>query len=142
MAVTRISDNQIADTTSAIITTLSFLNADSVFKIPTGDTNDRPTGSISLGTMRFNTDEDLIEIYVADSDNQGNAGWKAVDKGAGGLGTYSFIRGNPRIITEDLEIPDPAVDPTYQNAFTKGPIITIDTGYSVIVPSGVVWSIF
>ena len=54
MAITRVSDNQIATATQAVITTLSFLNTDSVFRLPSGDTASRPTG-ISVGTMRFNT---------------------------------------------------------------------------------------
>ena len=41
MATTRISDNQIDEATSAIITTLSFLNTNSVFKIPVGDEANR-----------------------------------------------------------------------------------------------------
>ena len=34
MAITKISGNQIADSTQAIITTLSFLNTNSVFRLP------------------------------------------------------------------------------------------------------------
>ena len=44
MAVKRISGNQIADSTQAIITTLSFLNTNSVFRLPAGTTGQRPTG--------------------------------------------------------------------------------------------------
>ena len=54
MATTRISGNQIANTTSAIITTLSFLNDNSVFRLPSGTQSTRPTG-VSVGTLRFNT---------------------------------------------------------------------------------------
>ena len=55
MATTRISGNQIANTTNAIITTLSFLNDNSVFRLPAGTQAQRPTG-ISVGTLRFNSD--------------------------------------------------------------------------------------
>ena len=57
MAVTRISGNQIATSTQAIITTLSFLNTNSIFRLPSGDTASRPTG-VSVGTIRFNSQED------------------------------------------------------------------------------------
>ena len=73
MALTKISGNQIADSTSAIITTLSFLNTGSVFRLPAGTTAQRPTG-ISVGTMRFNTTLDAAEVYKAD-DGTGSAGW-------------------------------------------------------------------
>ena len=63
MAITRISGNQIATSTQAIITTLSFLNTSSIFKLPTGDTASRPTG-VSPGTLRFNSQEDAAEIVL------------------------------------------------------------------------------
>ena len=142
MAITRISDNQIATTTQAVLTTLSFLNTDSVFRLPSGNIADRPTG-VSVGTMRFNTEEDAAEIYVADFDGDGNPGWSPVGSGGGGgLGEYSYIRGNPAIIDETLIIPGFAEDPTYQNSFSKGPIITIQSGTSVTVSEGVTWTIF
>ena len=57
MAIKRISDNQIADTTNAILTTLSFLNQTSVFRLPSGTQANRPTG-VSVGT------QDLILILT------------------------------------------------------------------------------
>tara|TARA_B100002019_G_scaffold3971_1_gene3295 strand:- start:6648 stop:7088 length:441 start_codon:yes stop_codon:yes gene_type:complete len=145
MATTRVSDNQIDTATEAIITTLSFLNTTSVFKIPVGDNDNRP-GTPLVGMLRFNTTNDKAEIYVADSDGDGNAGWINLGSGAGGsasvLGNDSNIRGNPKTIAEDIEIPDPASDPTYENAFTIGPTITIASGYTVSVPVNVHWRIF
>ena len=85
MAVKRISGNQIADSTQAIITTLSFLNTNSVFRLPSGTTGQRPTG-VSLGTLRFNTSLDSAEVYKADADGQGNPGWTSV--GGGGSAAY------------------------------------------------------
>ena len=64
MALSKISGNQISTSTEAIITTLSFLNTNSVFRLPAGTTAQRPTG-VSVGTMRFNTSEDAAEIYKA-----------------------------------------------------------------------------
>ena len=72
MAITKISGNQIADSTQAIITTLNFLNTNSVLRIPSGTTAQRPTG-VSVGTLRFNTSLDSAEIYKAD-DGTGSAG--------------------------------------------------------------------
>ena len=142
MAITRISDNQISAATQAVLTTLSFLNNDSVFRLPSGATADRPTG-ISFGTLRFNTEEDAAEIYVADSDGDGTNGWKSVGSGGGGgLGTYSYIRGNPALIDEDIIIPSVSEDPTYQNSFSKGPNITIQSGKTVTVGAGVTLLIF
>lgn len=146
MATTRISDNQIDETTSAVISTLSFLNTTSVLKIPVGDENNRP-GSPVVGMIRFNTTNDAAEIYVADSDGDGNAGWIGLGSGGGSgaanvLGDYNQIRGNPKTIAEDLVIPDPASDPTYENAFTVGPKITIASPYSVTIPNTVTWTIF
>ena len=59
----------------------------------------------------------------------------------GGLGEYSYIRGNPAIIDETLIIPGFAEDPTYQNSFSKGPVITIQSGTSVQSVK-VTWTIF
>ena len=145
MAITRISDNQIDEATSAIVTTLSFLNTTSVFRIPVGDTANRP-GSPVVGMLRFNTENDKAEIYVADADGDGNPNWINLGAGAGGvanvLGDNSNIRGNPKTIAEDIVIPDPTSDPTYENAFTIGPTLTIASGYTVTVPSTVIWRIF
>ena len=70
MATTRISDNQIDEATAATITTLNFLNTNSEFKIPVGDTATRP-GTPAIGMMRFNSENDKAEIYVADFDGDG-----------------------------------------------------------------------
>ena len=145
MATTRISDNQIAEATAATITTLNFLNTNSEFKIPVGDTATRP-GTPALGMMRFNTENDKAEIYVADFDGDGNAGWINLGAGAGGsasvLGDFNNIRGNPKTIAEDIEIPAPATDKTYENSFSLGPKLTIASGFTVTVPVGVNWRIF
>ena len=145
MATTRISDNQIDEATSAIITTLSFLNTNSEFKIPVGNTASRP-GSPVVGLLRFNSENDKAEIYVADADGDGNAGWINLGSGAGGavniLGDDNNIRGNPKTIAENIEIPAPATDKSYENSFTLGPNLTIASGYYVTVPTGVHWRIF
>jgi hypothetical protein len=63
MALTQINGNQISTSTQALITQLSFLNSDSILRLPAGTTAQRPTG-VSFGTLRFNTTEDKVEVYV------------------------------------------------------------------------------
>ena len=89
MAISRISGNQISTATEAIITTLSFLNTNSVMRVPSGTTAQRPTG-VSVGTIRFNSDSDAAEIYKAD-DGTGSAGWAAISGGGPAVGTDSII---------------------------------------------------
>ncbi len=115
MAITRISGNQIATSTQAIITTLSFLNTSSIFRLPVGDTASRPTG-VSVGTLRFNSQEDSAEIYKAD-DGTGSAGWTEVAGGGPSLGNDAIIRTNGVELTETV-----TVGPTANNdeKFTHG----------------------
>ena len=97
MAISRISGNQIANTTSAIITTLKFLNTNSVFKLPVGSTAQRPTG-IDVGTIRFNSTNDSAEIYKED-DGTGSPGLAALAGGGPSLGTDSIVRTNGNTIS-------------------------------------------
>ncbi|ADO98034.1 hypothetical protein SSSM5_036 [Synechococcus phage S-SSM5] len=137
MALTKISGNQIADSTSAIITTLSFLNTGSVFRLPSGTTAQRPTG-ISVGTMRFNTTLDAAEVYKAD-DGTGSAGWSSVAGGGPSLGTDSIIRTNPNTISENITV-GPTAGAEFANGMSAGPI-TVASGYTVTVESGGSWSV-
>ena len=137
MALTKISGNQIADSTSAIITTLSFLSTGSVFRLPAGTTAQRPTG-ISVGTMRFNTTLDAAEVYKAD-DGTGSAGWSSVAGGGPSLGTDSIIRTNPTTISENITV-GPTAGAEFANGMSAGPI-TVASGYTVTVESGGSWSV-
>jgi len=103
MAITRISDNQIADSTSAVLTSLSFLNTDSEFRLPSGTTAQQPS-SPSTGTLRFNSENDNAEIYVADSDGQGNPGWTEVAGGGPSVGNDAVIRTNGSALTENTTV--------------------------------------
>ena len=139
MAITKISGNQIADSTAAIITTLSFLNQTSVFRLPTGTQANRPTG-VSVGTLRFNTDIDAAEIYKAD-DGTGSAGWASVAGGGPSLGDDSIIRTNNDTISENITVgPTANGDDKFTNGMSAGPI-EIANGYTVTVDSGASWSI-
>ena len=137
MALTKISGNQISQSTSAIITTLSFFSTNSVFRLPAGTTGNRPTG-ISVGTMRFNTSLDSAEIYKAD-DGTGSAGWSPVAGGGPSLGTDSIIRTNPTTISENITV-GPSAGNEFANGMSAGPI-TVANGYTVTVESGGSWSV-
>ena len=137
MAISKISGNQISTSTSAIITTLSFLNTNSVLKIPTGTTAQRPTG-VSVGTMRFNSSTDAAEIYKAD-DGTGSAGWASVSGGGPSLGDKSVIRTNAATIAENITV-GPTAGAEFANGISAGPI-TINSGFTVTVESGGAWSI-
>jgi len=137
MAIKRISDNQIADTTNAILTTLTFLNETSVLRLPSGSQGNRPTG-VSVGTMRFNTDTDSAEIYKAD-DGTGNAGWTEVAGGGPSVGNDALIRTNGVNLTEDATVgPTANGDAKFTHGFHHGDLIidntktlTIETGASL-----------
>ena len=137
MAITKISGNQISQSTSAIITTLSFFSTNSVFRLPSGTTANRPTG-ISVGTMRFNTSLDSAEIYKAD-DGTGSAGWASVAGGGPSLGTDSIIRTNPTTISENITV-GPSAGNEFANGMSAGPI-TVANDYTVTVESGGSWSV-
>ena len=137
MAISRISGNQISTATEAIITTLSFLNTNSVMRVPSGTTAQRPTG-VSVGTIRFNSDTDAAEIYKAD-DGTGSAGWAAISGGGPSLGTDSVIRTNPNAIAENITV-GPTAGSEFANGMSAGPI-TINSGFTVTVESGGAWSV-
>jgi len=137
MALSRVSGNQIATSTQAIITTLSFLNTNSVFRLPSGTQAQRPTG-ISVGTLRFNSDLDSAEIYKAD-DGTGSAGWAPVAGGGPSLGTDSIIRTNANSIAENISV-GPSAGAEFANGMSAGPI-TINSGFTVTVESGGAWSV-
>jgi|TARA_B100001094_G_scaffold222142_1_gene216199 hypothetical protein len=139
MAISRISGNQISTTTEAILTTLSFLNANSVFKLPSGTTAQRPVGVVA-GTLRYNSEIDNAEIYVNDI-GDGTAGWAPVAGGGPSIGDESIIRTNGPTISENLTIgPTANNDPKYTNGFTCGPV-TIQSGYTVTIESNAAWSV-
>ena len=139
MAISRISGNQISTTTEAILTTLSFMNTNSVFKLPVGTTAHRPVG-VTAGTLRYNSEIDNAEIYVNDI-GDGTAGWAPVAGGGPSIGEDSVIRCNPSTIAENLTVgPVANNDAKYTNGFTAGPI-TIQSGYTVTIESNAAWSV-
>jgi hypothetical protein len=138
MATTRISDNQIATTTQAIVDTLSFLDGESIFRLPSGTNAQRP-GTPALVTVRYNSEVDSAEIYVADN-GDGINGWIPVGGGGGpNLGGDSVIRCHPSEILEDAVI-GASSGAEYLRAFTVGPV-TVANGISVTVETGAVWKV-
>ena len=143
MPTSRISGNQIEETTNATLKALDFAVDTAILKLPTGTENERPASG-AIGMLRFNTTEDKVEQYLVNGpDNL--PGWKKVKGGgsASGLGEFSLIKGNGRTIEEDIIIPAVTEDPVYafEYAFTVGPACTIASGYEVTVGEGVSWVI-
>jgi hypothetical protein len=138
MALQQINGNQISTSTSAIISTLSFLNTNSVFQLPTGTTEQRPTG-VSYGTLRFNTTLDNVECYKTDIDGLGTDGWGSIGGGGPSRGLDSVIRTNRNFISENITVGVSAGE-KYVNGMSAGPI-TINSGYTVTVESGAAWSV-
>ena len=139
MPLTKISGNQINPATEAIITNLSFLAQTSVLTLPSGTEANRPTG-MSYGTIRYNTDNDQAEIYVADS-GQGSPGWTDVGGGGPAIGEGSIIRTNGTNIQENLTVgPTANGGVEFTNGFSAGPI-QIDSGYTVTIENGASWTL-
>ena len=143
MPTSRVSGNQIENTTNVTINALDFAGNSGELKVPVGTEAQRPASG-AIGMMRFNTTEDRVEQYVING--PGNSpGWVKV-KGGGsssGLGVYGLIKGNSRSIEESISIPAITESPVYafDNAFTVGPVITITSGNTVTVGEGVDWTI-
>jgi hypothetical protein len=90
--------------------------------VPSGSTAQRD-GSPSNGYFRYNTDLDSFEGYV-------DGAWG----GVGGAQAGGVIYENSQTVTSNYTIT------SGKNGFSVGPI-TIDTGVTVTVPSGSVWTI-
>jgi hypothetical protein len=95
-------------------------------KLPVGTTAQRD-GSPATGFLRFNTTLGKPEIY------NGSA-WGAVGGGATGGGSDAVFIENDQIVTTNYTIPGT------KNAGTFGPI-TVDSGVTVTVSSGAVWTV-
>lgn len=138
MALTKISGNQIATSTLATVDSLTFLDGESILRLPTGTELQRP-GTPAVGTLRYNTDGDTAEVYKADN-GTGSPGWLEVGAGGATLGKKGIIRSNANYIDEDVEI-DPALGDEYTNAFTRGPLEIRDS-YTVQVKGDADWEIW
>ena len=93
--------------------------------LPRGTTADRPTAA--NGMIRYNTTLSQFEGYKA-----GN--WGAIGGGATGGGSDDAFYENTNTITADYTIS------TNKNAVSAGPM-NVNSGITVTVPSGSVWTI-
>jgi hypothetical protein len=134
MAITKISGNQIATSTQAIVDTLSFLDNESILRLPTGTTDNRPTG-ISVGTIRFATDIDAAEIYIADADGQGTPGWANVGSGGPSVGNDGLIRTNDTTLTESASVGS-ANGSEFTHGYCMGPLTIGPTAVLTIESDG------
>jgi hypothetical protein len=91
---------------------------------PVGTTGQRP--SATAGMLRFNSSATAFEGY-------NGSGWTSLGGAAGGTGNPVFYE-NDTNVTADYTIT------TGRNAGSFGPI-TVDSGITVTVPSGSVWTI-
>ena len=95
-------------------------------KIPNGTTAERD-GSPATGFFRFNSSLSKFEGY------NGSA-WGSVGGGATGGGSDDIFIENGQTVTTNYTLT------TGKNALSAGPI-SINSGITVTVPSGQVWSI-
>ena len=137
MAVTKIRETQVSTDTQLVVTSLQFQNTTSILRLPTGDGASQPSNP-AVGMIRFNTDLDRAETYVADVDGDGNAGWLEIGSGGGNVvGDNGEIRGNTDRILKTIEIPAYADDPNFANSFIKGPVaILSDNATPAVVDIG------
>jgi hypothetical protein len=111
-------ENVIVDTTTVVAKTGNTGSA----IVPSGTTAQRD-GSPTNGYFRYNSDLDSFEGYV-------DGAWG----GVGGAQAGGVIYENSQTVTSNYTIT------TGKNGFSVGPI-TIDSGVTVTVPSGSVWTI-
>lgn len=94
-------------------------------KVPVGTTAQRPTPA--TGDLRFNSTLTAFEGY-------NGSNWSSVGGGATGGGSDRVFVENDQVVTTNYTIT------SGKNAMTAGPV-TINSGISVTVPSGSVWTI-
>ena len=109
------------DAKSATATTVTKTSTTGSGVLPAGTTAQRD-GTPSAGYLRFNTTDTSAEIYDG-------SGWAAV---GGGNSTDKGLYEHAHTISADYTIT------SGNNALTAGPI-TIDSGYSVTIPTGSTW---
>ena len=140
MALTKINGNQISTSTDALITSLSFLNSNSVLRLPSGDSSSRPVGA-SFGTIRYNTTIDRAEIYTANGTSTGVPGWVAVGAETGVDGGNAFVRTNGTTITKNVTVgPTANGDQKYTHGYIVGEV-TIANNITVTVEEGSILAI-
>jgi len=115
----------LAVTGTSTFTGLGSFNGTGALKIPVGTTAQQPTPA--TGQIRFNSSNTQFEGY------NGSA-WGTLGGGATGGGANQIFFQNDQTVTVNYTIP------STKNAMSAGPI-TIDTGVTVTVSTGAVWTI-
>lgn len=95
-------------------------------KIPAGTTAQRD-GTPSAGWLRFNTTLSKFEGWLGSA-------WGSIGGGATGGGTDAVFQENDQVVTTNYTIS------SGKNAMSAGPV-TINSGVTVTVPSGSVWTV-
>lgn len=93
--------------------------------LPTGTTAQRP-GTPAIGMFRFNSTNTAFEGYDGSS-------WGSVGGASGG-------GGNPFVYENDINVTADYTITSGKNGMSAGPI-TVDSGVTVTVPTGSVWTI-
>lgn len=107
------------------VTAYVSLSGTAAVKVPVGTTAERPTAAI--GQLRFNSSISSFEGYDGTE-------WTNVGSGAVGGGSDNVFFQNDQTVTTSYSIP------SGKNAMSAGPI-TINSGITVTIPAGSVWSI-
>ncbi len=110
--------------TALTAATASFTGTGAI-KVPVGTTAERPTPV--TGDLRFNSTIGQFEGY-------NGSNWSSVGGGATGGGSDQVFYENGQTVTVDYTIT------SGKNAMSAGPV-TVNSGISVTVPSGSVWTI-
>lgn len=110
---------------SLVISGAAAFNGTDAVKVPSGTVAQRV--STSTGAFRFNTDYGKFEGYNGTS-------WGSVGGGATGGGNNAVFMENDITVTANYTIT------SGKNALTAGPI-TINSGITVTIPSGSVWTV-
>lgn len=117
------SSGKVGIGTASPAVTLSVSATDAIL-LPNGTTGERPTGA--AGYIRYNSTLGKFEGYTS--------AWGNLGGGATGGGSDEIFWENGQTVTTNYTIT------TGKNAGTFGPI-TVDSGVTVTVPSGSVWTV-
>mgnify|MGYP001227461278 FL=1 len=136
---TKIIGNQIDAATRAIVTALQVTEQ---INLPIlNQTQVNALGTVPLGTLVYNSTEQMIQGYLPDVVGPGTPGWDDVGGGGPSLGEDSIIRTNGTTIDEDITIgPSANGGVEFTNGFSAAPI-QINNGRTVTIENGATWTL-
>lgn len=115
-----------ANVSNATVTDTLDLSGTGAAQMNVGTTAERP-GTPSEGMFRYNSDNDKFEGYI-------NGSWGSVGGGATGGGSDQIFIENGQTVTTNYTIT------TNFNAGSFGPV-SVNSGVTVTIPTGSVWTI-